>query len=151
MVRVVRASDPVELFLLVAGLGAFGLSGSWVLQASRGRELAVDWIPTVTPSVVGVGWAVVGTLCLAAVLGMPVRLAFVALTAWLGVVGALFGVSWGIAMLPERIMSGGNSLGLSSLIIYWAAAAGVLTIAELWDERTAARARELAHAKSEGA
>ena len=95
-------ADVVRAYL--AGMGTVhALIGlTWILIPSRGRELGVEWIPAVTPPLIGVLWVVTGTIAaVTAAAGASRAVAFSMLQGVPLLLAVWFGIAWLIALAPD--------------------------------------------------
>ena len=137
LARRLRDTDPVALYLIIAGAHYVAIGASWVLIPSRARTAGVDWIPFLTPSVVGVIWVIAGAFMVGGALGAPTRVALIVAQTWPLALGSYFGVAYVLWLVTTGmgLPVVGSERGLSSLLIDWLIASGAYAVAELWADR----------------
>lgn len=145
-------ADPVAGYLITSGALHAGIGATWIMVPSKARSLGVDWIPGVSPALVGVVWLLVGAYLVGGAMGAPTRIALVIAQAWPVVVGAYYLVAWITWEAAEALGAApiGSPSGYVSVLLYWSIGAGAHFVAELWADRTEHRLEHLA-ADGEGA
>lgn len=135
--RRLRGTDPVALYLVIAGAHYVAIGATWIFIPSRARLDGVDWIAFLTPDVVGVIWIIAGAFMVGGTLGAPTRIALIVAQTWPLALGAYFGVAYVLWLVTTEMGLPviGSERGLSSLLIDWLIASGAFAVAELWADR----------------
>ncbi|MBV7412284.1 hypothetical protein ACUH96_00970 [Dermabacteraceae bacterium P13077] len=111
---------PQAAYLAVMGLVYVLVGFTWVLIPSVGRIEGIDWIPALTPQMVGGAWIVAGTVAATTATTDSHRLymagffglQFVALT-----LASYFFIAWLLYLTP--LVEGGAKHGLTSAVSYF--------------------------------